>query len=274
MYEVTINHKNKGLTAYKIYKKEECDDKEIKYKYWKDACEGDYALSDDGWCAEVIKRKEYPNNHKQTTVYIRLPWGYFMWNPKYPTIKFNAEGRITPHTITGKPYLEANKKSEKMINLAMCYAQTMNKDLAIDLALGSLTRMQHGSWKRKMKTEVFRDMVREELAKLLTKHGMTEDYTLELLADTIENAKGKKDITNLMRAVENLQGMHGMKERQVVKTTHQLEGTVTRKLLDQIHEEEQKLKATKITEGEYEPQKLSETREKEEVQTEGKKEEG
>jgi uncharacterized protein YajQ (UPF0234 family) len=119
-----------------------------------------------------------------------------------------------------------------------------------------------------MKTEVFRDMVREELSKLLTKHGMTEDYTLELLSDTIENARDKKDITNLMRAVENLQGMHGMKERQVIKTTHQIEGTVTRKLLDQIHEEEQKLKATKITEGEYEPQKLSEAGEEKEVPAE------
>ena len=91
-------------------------------------------------------------------------------------------------------------------------------------------------------------MVRNELQNLLSDHGMTEDYTLELLEETIGLAKDKKDVTNLMRAVENLQGMHGMKEKDKVKTTHQLEGTVTRKLLDQMAEEERKLISKHIVE--------------------------
>ena len=259
MYEIKINHKreNDGPSTYKIYTQDECDENNKKYVYWKNAGEGDWALSDDGYCSKVIKKKEYPRKDGGNTVYLRLPWGYFMWDPKYPTIKFNAKGRSTPHTLTGKSYYTANKKSEKMRNLAMCYAQTMNKDLAIDLAFGSLTGQQHGTWKRRMKTEVFRDMVRDELQKLLTKHGLTEDYTLDLLEGTIEQAKDKKDVTNLMRAVENLQGMHGMKDKGLVKTTTQIEGTVTRKLLDEIHEEERRVKATQIEEKPHESHESS-----------------
>ena len=248
MYSIDIKHRGKGLTKYDIYTSKEMDKLGKEYVSWKDAKIGEWALSDDGFCAKVINRKEYPNNNGQTSTYIRLPWGYFLWNAKYPTIKFNVKGRMTAYTISGKPQLEVKKKSEKMRNLAMSYAQTMNKDLAIDLALGSLTNSQHGMWKRRMKSEVFRDMVREELQELLTKHGMTEDYTLDLLGDTINTAKDKKDVTNLMRAVENLQDMHGMKDKSKLKTTTQIEGTVTRKLLDKIQEEEKKLIATETVE--------------------------
>ena len=90
-------------------------------------------------------------------------------------------------------------------------------------------------------------MVREELQALLNEHGLTEDYTLQLLEETIRKAKDKGDITNLMRAVDNLQDMHGMKEKHLVKTTEQIEATSNTKLIDELTETEEKLIATKTT---------------------------
>jgi hypothetical protein len=90
-------------------------------------------------------------------------------------------------------------------------------------------------------------MVRKELSKLLTEHGLTENYTLDLLERTIVMAKDKKDVTNLMRAVENLQDMHGMKDKHLVKTTDTLEASSTVKLIDELREEENKLLATRTT---------------------------
>ena len=90
-------------------------------------------------------------------------------------------------------------------------------------------------------------MVREELQKLLQEHGLTEAYTLELLEETIKKAKDKGDVTNLMRAVDNLQDMHGMKEKHLVKTTEQIEATSNTKLIDELTETEEKLIATKTT---------------------------
>jgi AraC-like DNA-binding protein len=98
-----------------------------------------------------------------------------------------------------------------------------------------------------MRTEVFKGMVREELSKLLSDHGMTENYTLDLLERTIGMARDKKDVTNLMRAIENLQDMHGMKDKHLVKTTDTLEATSTTKLIDELREEENKLLATRTT---------------------------
>ena len=132
-----------------------------------------------------------------------------------------------------------------MQNLAMVYAQTMNTDDTIAKVCGEVTSNEDRRVKRYMRTEVFKGMVREELSKLLSTHGMTENYTLDLLERTIGMAKDKKDVTNLMRAIENLQDMHGMKDKHLVKTTDTLEATSTTKLIDELREEENKLLATR-----------------------------
>ena len=50
-----------------------------------------------------------------------------------------------------------------------------------------------------------------------------------------------------MRAVDNLQDMHGMKEKHLVKTVEQIEATSNVKLIDELREEEDKLIATRTT---------------------------
>ncbi len=134
-----------------------------------------------------------------------------------------------------------------MKNLAMVYAQTMDTNKTIAKVYGEIDSNTERRVKRNMRTEVFKGMVREELSKLLTEHGLTENYTLDLLERTIGMARDKKDVTNLMRAIENLQDMHGMKDKHLVKTTDTIEATSTTKLIDELREEEQKLMAQRTT---------------------------
>ena len=244
MYTIEIHHKgDKEATTYFIYKESEAKEEGIEYKYWRDANEGEYGLSDDGYIAKVITRAVY----KPTSIYIRYPYGYTFFNPNYTTTKLKASGRMANNTISGKTHWEVLCGQQKINNLAMVYAQTMDYGKAIDLVLDNPTRNQERMWKRRMKTEKFKDMVRDELQKLLQEHGMTESFTLELLEETIKKAKEKGDITNLMRAVDNLQDMHGMKDKNLVKTTEQIEATSNVKLIDELREEEEKLIATKTT---------------------------
>ena len=208
---------------------------------------GQYAISDDDYVAKVINRREYPSNHNKDNVYLRFPWGYTFFNPKYASKKLKVSGRKTNTTLTGKPMLEVQSKQDMMKNLAKAYSVTWDYNLALDMVLGSYTPSEFKKWKRIMKTEVFDKMIKEELADLLTDHGLDKTYTLELFAKVIEMAQDKKDVTNLMRAVENLQGMHGMKDKQLVKTTEKLEAISNTKLIDELREEEDKLIATKTT---------------------------
>ena len=247
MYTINIDHKDKGLTTYTVYRKEEADKEGIQYVYWKMANMGQYAISDDEYVAKVINRREYPSNHNKDNVYLRFPWGYTFFNPKYASKKLKVSGRKTNTTMSGKPMLEVQSKQDMMKNLAKAYSVTWDYNLTLDMVLGSYTPSEFKKWKRIMKTEVFDKMIKEELADLLTDHGLDKTYTLDLFAKVIEMAQDKKDVTNLMRAVENLQGMHGMKDKQLVKTTEKLEAISNTKLIDELREEEDKLIATKTT---------------------------
>ena len=249
MYIITINHKNVGPTQYKIYKEIEAKEEGVDYVHWKEAKQGEWAISDDGYVARVIKRKEYKDKpNKKTNVYIRFPWGYNFFNPNGNSQPLLVKGRKSAYTLTGKPYMEVLAGQEKMKTLAMTYVKSkFNTDLAIDMAFGVVSDRQRRRWRRMMKSEVFQKMKSEELNKLLDSHELTQDYTIELLKQTIEVAKNKGDVTNLMRAVDNLQDMHGMKDKHIVKTTQRLEATSTKQLVDDIFEEE-KLLAEKIEE--------------------------
>jgi hypothetical protein len=98
-----------------------------------------------------------------------------------------------------------------------------------------------------MKSEVFKSMVKDELQSLLQDNGLTEKYTLDLLQEGIQMCKDKKDTTNLMRAVENLQDMHGMKEKHLIKTTDKLEAHSATTLIDELVTEEKSITATRTT---------------------------
>ena len=244
MYTIDIHHKGDNApTTYKILKKEEADSENIQYRHWKKAGEGEYGISDDNYVAKVISKSVY----NPTSVYIRYPYGYTFFNPKYESVSLKASGRKSNTTISGKTQWEVLSNGQKMKNLAKVYAQTMDYNKAIEHVLDNPTNNQKVMWKRRMKKEKFKDMVRDELQKLLKEHGLTEDYTLQLLEETIRKAKDKGDVTNLMRAVDNLQDMHGMKDKHQVKTVEQIEATSNTKLIDELREEEEKLIATKTT---------------------------
>ena len=244
MYTIDIHHKgDENPTTYMVLKKKEADEKKMDYKYWREADEGEYGLSDDNYVAKVISKSIY----KPTSIYVRFPYGYTFFNPKYSSVLLNAAGRKSNTTISGKTNWEVLSNGQKMKNLAMVYAQTMDYNKAIEHVLDNPTNNQRVMWKRRMKKEKFADMVRDELQKLLQEHGMTEAYTLYLLEETIKKAKDKGDVTNLMRAVDNLQDMHGMKDKNQIKTTEQIEATSSTKLIDELRETEDKLIATKTT---------------------------
>ena len=248
MYTINIKHRgDTEHTTYTVYRAEEAKNKDIPFTYWKDAQTGDYALSDDNYVAKVINRREYDGNRGSSNIYLRFPWGYTFFSPKYPSKKLNVKGRKTNTTFTGKSYIEVQSGQDKMKNLSAMFALKPDYDLAIEWALGSVTASERRKWKRTMKSEVFKTMVRDERQKLLQDHELTEDYTFELMKEVIELAKEKKDVSNLMRAVENLQDLHGMKDKDMVKTVDKLEVGSASRLIDELREEEQHLIATRTT---------------------------
>lgn len=243
MYTITINHRDKPVT-YDILTSAEAIEDNITFKYWREADSGEYALSDDDVVSKLIKRKSYKNG----STYFRFPWGYCICKDVNKSFKLLAENRESKYTFTGKPWLKVHKK-QLLGDMAMVYAITRNKDKTIESVHGKdVSDSNLRKYRRWMKSEVFTDMVREETEKLLKKHDMDEDFTMELMKKAIEIAKEKKDVSNLMRVVENLQDLHGMNEKVVTKTTESLEAVETRKMLESLEEEERRLLVTQTVE--------------------------
>ena len=246
MFTVTIKHRGDDKpTDYKVYKQDEMDSKEKEYVYWKEAREGDWALSDDGFCAKVLKRTKYPNDRGTHTVYLRLPWGYFMWNPKYPNKKFCAGGRSANNTFTGKRWIEVANNTEPFKALAMWAALTEDRDVAIDQVFGPVSAGKRRKLRRHMRTESFKAMKRDEAQRLLTDKMMDANFFIDLMNEGIEMAKDKKDVNAIRGFVNDGMEIHGMKDKDVVTTTEKLEAVQTRKLIDNINQEEEKLIATR-----------------------------
>ena len=244
MYDIDIKHRDQGKVVYTVYRKNEAKEKDIEYKYWRDAEEGDYAISDDDYVSKLISKRVYTSADGRDSVYLRFPWGYTFFNPKYASKKLVVAGRKTNVTFTGKSYIEVQSGQDNMKNLAQMFALKPDYDLAIEWAIGATTQSQRRKWKRTMKSEVFKRMVREELSKLLDEHGLNEKYTLELLEDAIKMAKEKKDVPSVMRAVENLQDMHGMKEKYMQKTVDKIESKSV-SMIDDIVKEESQIAASR-----------------------------
>ena len=128
MYTITIKHKDIGAKTYEIYTQEEADKEGIEYNHWRDAGQGEWALSDDGFVSKVIKRKSYKGADKIDNVYLRFAWGYTFYNPRRTGRELNVKGRKSNTTMTGKRPIEVKAGQEKFKNLAMVYAQTMDYD--------------------------------------------------------------------------------------------------------------------------------------------------
>lgn len=246
MNEVTINHPE-GAVTYQIWEKEEADREGVEYKAWRDGEVGDYILTDDGLVSKLIKKTRYKTSPfgDKDKYYYRCPWGASFVYLHIPTQKLKGKGRVNRYDVAGKlTQVEKSMTSSLMKNLAMVYAMTMNQEKTLRHVYPEASRAEYRQLKRRMCTKVFRDMIRQELREHLDAAGITEAKALTFLKDIVEVAKEKKDVTNMLRAFENMKSILGMEQRDKQTTTLQVSTGANRKLIDMLNDEEAKLTLT------------------------------
>jgi hypothetical protein len=243
VYTIQIAHKDKGTVVYNIYTKGEADDKNISYKHWTEASIGEYALSDDDYVAKIIQKKGYADNRGGSNVYVRMPWGYCFYNPSRDARPFKLDGRKSNTTYSGKRPIEVRAKQKPMQDLVIAYGATWDYNMAIDTVFKDATTSDRKKYTRYMKSEVFKTMVTDNLKGLLEDKGYTEGDIIDLLGTAMTMAKDKKDLTNFIRVIENIQDMLGMKDKKVITTENRLTAVNTKQLLEELRAEEAKLDA-------------------------------
>ena len=242
MYLIVIEHRNgMGTVEYKIYTREEADKLGIRYVYWWFAEAGQYALSDDDIVGKCITTKWYPaspmKRHSALNRYVKTAYGAAYWKKGRSSAGLYAKGRSDIHSLSGRLELHGSRKRHGL-QIVELYARTMDMDYSIHEVLRNNPDWGYRNWKKWSTGEECKNMVRDELTKVLEAKGFSQAQTLQLLKETVALAKEKEDVKALVKIVENLTRMHGIDKPSQKKTKNVLEARKITGYLDDANKEE------------------------------------
>jgi hypothetical protein len=207
---------------YVIFTQKEADKNKIKYKHWRECNPGDYGISDDGYVSVCLKRREYKKG-----VNLVFPFGqaFSSTKSKFEYLPRRETGNFS--NIGHKSWMDQNKTRTQYRNFAKAYA--------IQFAAGSIDYEQLGrvfsadermpavKARLLLKKPYVREMVEEELQKILTDGGITKEKVVEMLKSSFTKAEELDQPSNMLRAAENFMDIYGMKAKDQPKGTMEAE---------------------------------------------------
>lgn len=245
---ITIQRKlkiNKYVPVeYPVYHQDEADNEGLSYKHWKDCTPGEYGVSDDGYVAICINRKQYKTGTEST-----FPYGkqWITSTSQLEFLKHHATGNYT--SASTKSHMDKELQTRRAKNLADAYITYVMAGKSPDFEkLGQIYRPDQAkpvaSVKRLLKTRGMKAMIEEKMKEVLTEKGIDEGFVLDVIKDAIEVAKVNEDSGNMIRAAKELGGFLDMKPKAKTQTDT-LEMDITHQIADNYETAKKKLKATK-----------------------------
>jgi len=225
--------------TYPVYSEEEANNREIKYSSWRKCREGDFGISDDGYIAECIYRKQFKTNEQVTFPYGRQWLGGardLKYVPHRDTGQYTQVGTLT--------WDEQEARKTRTKNMVKVYAEMMlNGDRINWELLGKIYRKDQErpdlTAKRLFKQERIQKMLDDEIQKALKDRNISQGDVLDMIIDGIDIAKENKDASNMLRGAEQFVRIMDMLPKKSMQTdTVQIDMTST--ILDKIAKEEKK----------------------------------
>lgn len=223
--------------TYSIQTKKEADDRDLQYVYWKNAQKGELALSDDGYVAECIDRKQYKNAEQ-----VVMPYGR-MWISDRAKLTYENHRNTGEYSQCGTlTWEERESRTTRTKNAVNLYVQMMMQTGKIDwMQIGKTYRSDQAkpdlTAKRLFKTEKIKSMVDDKIQEYLTERDLNEGDVLDIIANAIELARSNGDPSNMLRGAEQYIRIMDMLPSKA-KQTDTLQIDVTKKILDEIETEE------------------------------------
>ena len=238
---------------YPVYSLKEADELGLSYKHPFYVEEGDYGVSEEGEVGICLVKKTMVSNGR-TTVKVKYPWGPSFIRSNKSKVK--STGRLNNY---GEPATE--KRNQKIKNqmdykkLATLMAQPgMTTKNAVRLVFGNIKDTKLWNIKKKIKTEVFTQMTREELQKIVEEFPIGRQDTAKALSAILTQAMDydedtgkpgtKYDAKAALAIADKLMDMNDMKGKGKVVITQQLEGSTVETTLKDIQEKKKMFKAT------------------------------
>ena len=249
----------KVLGEFEVYTEEEAKEKGIEYKHWRDANEGEYCLSDDGYVAKVIRKAQvFVNNRKMNNIayYYKLPYRAFFWNSK--NTKLIAKDAIEKGT--GYAHIKPLTFNQMIVNRgeyrrALDAYVVMLMSNSVDLkGLGERyfpkSKDKVLTIKRILKQPAAVRYVKDELIKRMQDIGIDKPYEYGLLllkkaAVMSEIQRNPEAMIKVAKEINSLLDLYPKKQM----VTEKLVATTSQEYLDdKIEKEIKKIEATRSEE--------------------------
>tara|TARA_R110002051_G_scaffold83504_1_gene148125 strand:+ start:2442 stop:3242 length:801 start_codon:yes stop_codon:yes gene_type:complete len=237
---------------YPVYSRKEADELGLSYNHPFDVSEGEYGVSSDDEVSICLKKSQM----KGGTFKVKYPWGPSFVRSGKDDIK--STGRINNYTESGKnnrgKFIAGSDNFKKLAHLM---AQPgMTKKASIQMVFGHLPDNKRYSLNKTMRMEVFRNMVNDELDKIVEQFPIGKMDTARALAAVLDRAMdwdGDKmgkggDAKIAVSVLDKLMDMNDMKSRGKIITTHQIEASTVEHTLADIQEKKKLFKATQTEE--------------------------
>jgi hypothetical protein len=224
---------------YEIYTKDEADAKGIKYTYWKDAKEGDWCLSDDGYVGQVRMVKKYDRGTKYRTS-MGVAW---VAHSKARGGKLLYKKQKTWDEEWSRTFRVKN--AVKLYSLMLMYGKGIDWD-KLGYIIQPNSRIPRATARRMFRGEKIQKMISKELRALMEAEGMTESKAYELLNAAADIAIQRGDPGSLIKIAENLQEVYGHKGNKTrITETLQLDTNITRLIEGEEEEERKRITASR-----------------------------
>lgn len=223
--------------VYPIMTKQEADEREEEYVYWKDAVAGEMAISDDDYVAVCLKRGQY-----KKSIEITMPYGR-MWVNKKAKLLYEPHRNTEQYSQSGtRTWQERESSLQRTKNAVKLYVDMLLGSGKIDwLQIGNAYRPDQEkpdiTARRLFKQKRIQGMVDNKIQEYLDERELNQGDVLDVIAEAITIARTNGDPSNMLRGAEQyikIMDMLPSKTQQV--DTLQID--VSKKILDEIATEE------------------------------------
>jgi hypothetical protein len=242
----TLKRKANGVNkVFNIYTEEEAESEGLPYLHWKEAKEGDYAATDDGYVGLCIGRKDYTDKNGRVKTFVRLCHGA-NWAGNTNRIEYMVNKTFGSYSQANpKSWQDREARRTRTKNLVNAYVgQALSSEGFDYKQLGNIYRpdQQEPSLtvKRVLKQEFIRDMIEKKLKEIMEEKGISKSSVVDTMLEAIEIARHKQDVTNMLKACDYFMELLEMKPSKRI-TTDTLQLDVSSSIADAIESEEKSL---------------------------------
>jgi hypothetical protein len=215
------------IVWHMVYTEDEAREEGIEYVSWRDAEQGQWALTDDGYVAECLHSKVYTNRKNRSRKMLRFVFGKVVLG-NAPLIFQMYKDKGDYNRIKPRGDLENGSLKEKYRNFAFMYAQMMVYKgwvnwVKLGKAFNPTAINPKMNAKRLAKVPKMAKMIQDEIKKALLDNDITPDSVIKMVLEASSTAKTKKDPANMLKAADMLMDVLQMKVKKNAKAIPEYE---------------------------------------------------